>query len=202
MTTAIATSAACSPAAIWMQAFDLAAVLPHYAAGLVVLTQNADLLRDLACGRRDRGRRHAAPAPAPHPCPAPHGQTPGSPAGGDPGQFLSAPAGCGHPPPAAGHRPQHLLSRLAADDVAPADAWLAPPPSMSAGLPSCRRRCGPPMKLPNVWRSAVRSSASSCRPFKTKTAAIRPGACAGRLCRRPPALRTGAVRSGGRTAGA
>jgi DNA polymerase-3 subunit alpha/error-prone DNA polymerase len=107
--------------------FDLQAFLPHYSTGLVVLTQNAKLLRTwhsagmtvaAAMPRYPLSPTHALRCTARH-LAVPLVATPGS--------FFLAPQD------AAIHRLLRAidrntsLSRLAADDVAPDDAWLAPP---------------------------------------------------------------------------
>jgi DNA polymerase-3 subunit alpha/error-prone DNA polymerase len=109
------------------EAFDLAAALPQHAAGLVILTRNADLLQTwhaagvavaAAMPRNPLPPTHALRRTARH-LAVPLAATPGS-------FFLQ-------PQDAAVHRLLRAidrntsLSRLAADDVAPADAWLAPP---------------------------------------------------------------------------
>jgi len=107
--------------------FELAAILPHYAAGLVVLTQRADLLH----AWHGAGVAVAAAMPR-RPLPADHGlrrmaRHIGVPLAATPGSFFLQPRD------AAVHRllraidRNTALSRLAGDDVAPVDAWLAPP---------------------------------------------------------------------------
>ncbi len=107
--------------------FDLAAVLPHYAVGLVVLTQNADLLQ----AWHSAGVTVAAAMPR-KPLPPTHAlrrmaKRLAVPLAATPGSFFL------QPQDAAIHRLLRAidrntsLSRLAAGDVAPADAWLAPP---------------------------------------------------------------------------
>jgi error-prone DNA polymerase len=107
--------------------FDLQAVLPNYATGLVVLTQSADLLRTWHAA----GVTVAAALPRKPPAPS-HAlcrtaRHLGIPLAATPGSFFL------QPQDAAVHRllraidRNTCLSRLAADDLAPADAWLAPP---------------------------------------------------------------------------
>ena len=107
--------------------FDLKAVLPNYATGLAVLTQDADLLRTwhsagvtvvAAMPRKPLPPTHALRRAAKHL---------GVPLAATPGSFFL------YPQDAAVHRLLRTIdhntsfSRLAAADVAPADAWLAPP---------------------------------------------------------------------------
>jgi DNA polymerase-3 subunit alpha/error-prone DNA polymerase len=117
--------------------FDLAAVLPDYAPGLVVLTGNPDLLRAW------HGAAATVAAAMPRkPLPPTHrlrrtakelGVSPVA----TPGSFFL------HPEDAAVHRLLRAidrntsLSRLAADDVAPPDAWLAPPQEYSRRFAIC-----------------------------------------------------------------
>jgi error-prone DNA polymerase len=107
--------------------FGLQAVLPHYAAGLVVLTQSADLLRTW----HTAGVTAAAALPR-RPLPPTHtlcrtARQLGIPLVATPGSFFL------NPQDAAVHRllraidRNTCLSRLPADELAPADAWLAPP---------------------------------------------------------------------------
>jgi DNA polymerase-3 subunit alpha/error-prone DNA polymerase len=107
--------------------FELKAVLPNYATGLAVLTQDADLLRTwhsagvtvvAAMPRKPLPPTHALRRVAKHL---------GVSLAATPGSFFL------HPRDAAVHRLLRTIerntsfSRLAAGDVAPADAWLASP---------------------------------------------------------------------------
>jgi DNA polymerase-3 subunit alpha/error-prone DNA polymerase len=107
--------------------FDLETVLPDHATGLVVLTQNPDLLRTWHLA----GITVVAAMPR-NPLPPTHrlrraAKELGAPLVATPGSFFL------HPDDATVHRLLRAidrntsLSRLAADDVAPPDAWLAPP---------------------------------------------------------------------------
>jgi len=107
--------------------FSLQTALPHYAAGLVVLTQSAGLLRAWHAA----GVAAAAALPR-KPLPPDHtlcrtAKHLGVPLVATPGSFFL------HPQDAAVHRllraidRNTCLSRLAAGELAPPDAWLAPP---------------------------------------------------------------------------
>ncbi|MEJ2169527.1 MAG: PHP domain-containing protein [Desulfobacterales bacterium] len=107
--------------------FDLQAVLPHYAAGLVVLTQSADLLHTWhAAGVTAAAALPRKPRPLSHALCRTAKQL-GVPLVATPGSFFL------HPQDAAVHRllraidRNTCLSRLPAGELAPADAWLAPP---------------------------------------------------------------------------
>ena len=117
--------------------FDLETVLPDYAAGLVVLTQNPDLLRTWHAA----GVTVAAAMPR-NPLPSTHqlrrtAQHLGVSLAATPGSFFL------HPQDRAIHRLLRAidrntsLSRLAADDVAPQDAWLAAPEEYSRRFAIC-----------------------------------------------------------------
>jgi DNA polymerase-3 subunit alpha/error-prone DNA polymerase len=118
-------------------AFDLETVLPDHAPGLVVLTQNPDLLRTW----HRAGITVAAAMPR-KPLPPTHqlrrtAQDLGAPLVATPGSFFL------HPDDATIHRllrgidRNTSLSRLAADDVAPPDAWLAPPAEYTRRFAIC-----------------------------------------------------------------
>ena len=107
--------------------FDLQTVLPQYASGLIVLTRNADLLQTW----HSAGAQVAAAMPR-HPLPPAHAlrraaKRLGVPLVATPGSFFL------QPQDATVHRLLRAidrntsLSRLAADDMAPTDAWLASP---------------------------------------------------------------------------
>ncbi len=107
--------------------FDLKVALPNYATGLMVLTQNADLLRTW----HSTGITVAAAMPR-KPLPPTHtlrrtAKHLGVPLAATPGSFFLCPED------AAVHRLLRAIagntsfSRLAAADVAPQDAWLASP---------------------------------------------------------------------------
>ena len=109
------------------EGFDLEAVLPDYAPGLVVLTQDPDLLRTW----HTAGITVAAAMPR-NPLPPTHqlrrtARDLGVSLAATPGSFFL------HPEDATVHRLLRAidrntsLSQLAADDVAPPDAWLAAP---------------------------------------------------------------------------
>jgi len=119
--------------------FDLQAVLPNYAAGLVVLTQSADLLHTWHAA----GVTAAAALPR-KPLPPTHAlcrtaKHLGIPLVATPGSFFL------HPQDAAVHRllraidRNTCLSRLAADDLVPADAWLASPAEYERRFEICPR---------------------------------------------------------------
>jgi DNA polymerase-3 subunit alpha/error-prone DNA polymerase len=107
--------------------FELQAMLPHFASGLMVLTQNAGLLQ----AWHTAGVTVAAAMPR-NPLPPAHALRRAAkyltvPLVATPGSFFL------HPHDAAVHRLLRAidlntsLSRLTAADVAPPDAWLAPP---------------------------------------------------------------------------
>jgi DNA polymerase-3 subunit alpha/error-prone DNA polymerase len=107
--------------------FDLETAVPAHAPGLVVLTQSPDLLR----AWHSAGVTLAAAMPR-NPLPSTHAlrrtaKHLGVSLAATPGSFFL------HPEDAAVHRLLRSIdrntsfSRLAADDVAPQDAWLAPP---------------------------------------------------------------------------
>ena len=117
--------------------FDLKEVLPNYATGLTVLTQDADLLRTwhsagvtvvAAMPRKPLPPTHALRRVAKHL---------GVSLAATPGSFFL------HPRDAAVHRLLRTIdrntsfSRLAAGDVAPADAWLASPEEYSRRFEIC-----------------------------------------------------------------
>jgi len=117
--------------------FNLKEISPNYAAGLSVLTQDTDLLRTwhstgitviAAMPRRPLPPTHALRRVAKHL---------GVSLAATPGSFFL------HPRDAAVHRLLRAidrntsLSRLAADDVAPADAWLASPEEYNRRFDIC-----------------------------------------------------------------
>ncbi len=117
--------------------FDLKEVLPNYATGLVVLTQDADFLRTwhaagvtvvAAMPRKPLPPTHALRRVAKHL---------GISLAATPGSFFL------HPRDAAVHRLLRTIdrntsfSRLASGDVAPADAWLASPEEYSYRFDIC-----------------------------------------------------------------
>ena len=117
--------------------FDLETVLPDYAPGLVVLTQNPDLLRTWHLA----GTTVAAAMPR-NPLPPTHqlrraAKDLGVPLVATPGSFFL------HPEDGVIHRLLRAidrntsLSRLAADDVAPPDAWLAAPAEYTRRFAIC-----------------------------------------------------------------
>ena len=119
------------------QDFDLAAVLPGYAPGLVVLTGNPDLLRIWhAAGATVAAAMPRNPLPPTHRLRRTAKKL---------GVFLVATPGSFflHPQDAPVHRLLRAIdrntsfSRLAADDVAPPDAWLAAPQEYSRRFAIC-----------------------------------------------------------------
>jgi len=119
--------------------FDLAAVLPEYAAGLVVLTQNADLLPAWHAANVT-----VAAAMPRHPLASSHplrrtAENIHIPLVATPGSFLL------HPDDAPVHRLLRAIdcntsfSLLTAGDVAPAGAWLAAPAEYERRFAICPR---------------------------------------------------------------
>jgi DNA polymerase-3 subunit alpha/error-prone DNA polymerase len=117
--------------------FDLETLLPDHATGLVVLTQNPDLLR----AWHRAGISVAAAMPR-NPLPPTHqlrraAKNLGAPLVATPGSFFL------RPDDGAIHRLLRAidrntsLSRLAAGDVAPPDAWLAPPAEYNRRFAIC-----------------------------------------------------------------
>ena len=159
--------------------FDLETVLPNHAPGLVVLTQNPDLLRTWHLA----GITVAAAMPR-TPLPPTHqlrraAKYLGVPLVATPGSFffytrrMGSSTGCCVPLTAIPHF--HAWQPTMSHRRMP--GWLHRP-NTPDGLPSVPRPLTPPMKLPNAWCSAVPNSALSCRRWQTATATIRTVACA------------------------
>ncbi len=146
--------------------FNLEAAVMSHANGLVILTQSADLLDAWhAAGVAVAAAMPRRPLPATHRLRRTADRL-GLPVVATPGSFFL------HPDDVAVHRMLRAierntsLSRLAADEVAPADAWLATPDEYVQRFAICPQAVSATYQIAErLTFSGPQSSASLCRRY-------------------------------------